>query len=66
VKTHAKPEIWSDRAHFEADAKQLAEKARSLVAAVESGNRDATKQAFGATGKDGCGACHDAFRTKLE
>ena len=65
-KTHAKPEIWTDHAHFEADAKQLGDQAHLLVAAIESGDRAGAKTQLAQTGKSGCGACHDGFRTPLE
>jgi cytochrome c556 len=65
VPMHAKPEIWTDRARFESDATQLDTQAHSLVAAIQAGNRDAAKEGLAATGKLGCGACHETFRTPL-
>ena len=59
--TRAKPEIWKDAAKFkEAEDKFIAEAAK-LQAAAKTGNLDALKTAFAATGGT-CKACHDNFR----
>ena len=59
--TKAKPEIWSDRAKFDAAANKAQEEIVKFAAAAKSGNLDAIKAATGATGK-ACKACHDDFR----
>jgi cytochrome c556 len=66
VKTHAKPEIWSDRERFEGTATRLVGQAHSLVGAIQSGDRDGTKEQLAAAGRVGCGACHETFRTPLQ
>jgi cytochrome c556 len=59
--TRAKPEIWKDAAKFkEAEDKFIAEAAK-LQSAAKTGNLDALKTAFAATGGT-CKACHDNFR----
>jgi len=59
--TRAKPEIWKDAAKFKEDADKFQSEAAKLQAAARTGNLDAIKTAFGATGAS-CKACHDNFR----
>jgi cytochrome c556 len=59
--TKAKPEIWTDRAKFDAAAGKMQEEMAKLNVAAKSGNLDAIKAGVGATGK-ACKACHDDFR----
>ena len=59
--TRAKPEIWKDAAKFKEDADKFQTEALKLQAAAKTGNLDAIKTAFGATGAS-CKACHDTFR----
>jgi cytochrome c556 len=59
--TKAKPEIWSNRAKFDAAATKMQEEVTKLNAAAKTGNFDAIKAAFGAAGQT-CKACHDDFR----
>jgi cytochrome c556 len=61
--TRAKPEVWKDRAKFEAAAKKMQEEVVKLDAAAKTGNLDAIKTAAGAAG-GACKACHDDFRTQ--
>ena len=61
--TKARPEIWSDRGGFETAASNMATQAGKLVAAAESGDKDAFKTQFAATGQ-ACGACHRAYRAR--
>ena len=58
-KSRAKPEIWSNWAKFEANAKQLQSDAGALAAAAKSGGdaKAAADTMFGA-----CKSCHDDFR----
>ena len=59
--TSAKPEIWKEAGKFkELSDKFLAETVK-LQAAGKTGNLDAIKTAFSATGAS-CKACHDSFR----
>jgi cytochrome c556 len=59
--TRAKPEVWSNRADFEAKAKTYQEEALKLQAAAKTGNLDQIKTATGAVGK-ACKSCHDSFQ----
>lgn len=59
--TKAKPNIWSDRAKFNASATKMQEEMAKLNVAAKSGNLDAIKAAVGETGKT-CKSCHDDFR----
>ena len=47
-------------------AETAAGKADVLLAAIKSGDKATIQTAFGDLGKNGCGACHDAFREKLK
>jgi cytochrome c556 len=62
LKTHAKPEIWSDAKGF-ADASGVWYKAYTAVKA--SADEASFKAAFPALGA-GCGGCHEKFRTSME
>jgi cytochrome c556 len=66
ILTHAKPEIWTNRDRFEGTAARLAGEAHSLVVAITAGDRAASKEGLAATGRVGCGACHEIFRAPLE
>jgi cytochrome c556 len=59
--TRAKPEIWSNRADFEAKAKTFQDEVVKLQAAAKTGNQDQVKTAFGAVG-DACKGCHDKYQ----
>ncbi len=59
-KTEAKPEIWQDKADFDAKAKDL-EAATAKAAAAAPNGLDAFKVAFGPVGK-ACKACHEKYR----
>lgn len=61
--TKAKPEIWTDRAKFDAAATKMQEEVAKLNVAAKSGNLDQIKAAFGNAG-GACKACHDDFRAK--
>jgi cytochrome c556 len=61
VKTAAKPEIWTQRADFEAAAAKLAPEADKLVQVAETGDADAIGAQMKALGGT-CGGCHKAFR----
>jgi cytochrome c556 len=64
--TRALPEIWEDRADFEAAAEDLTEESAKLVEAARSGDAAAVAQQFASMGKNGCGNCHDTFRAEEE
>jgi cytochrome c556 len=59
--TRAKPEIWTNRADFDAKAKTYQDEAAKLQAAAKTGNLDQIKTAFGALG-DTCKGCHDKYQ----
>ena len=59
--TRAKPEIWAERAKFDAAAQKMQEEVSKLVAATKTGNQDQIKAAAGAVG-GACKACHDSYQ----
>ncbi len=59
--TRAKPEIWKESGKFKEAADKFQAETVKLQAAAKTGNLDAIKTAFGATGAS-CKACHDNFR----
>jgi cytochrome c556 len=61
--TKAKPEVWSNRAKFDDEAKKLQVELDQLDAAAKTGKLDNIKVAVNATGEV-CKACHDDFRSK--
>ena len=61
--TSAKPEIWTQQDKFKADAQKLQDATARLLEAARTGNQDAIKTAFGATGET-CKTCHEDFRKK--
>jgi cytochrome c556 len=65
VKTAAKPEIWTQRADFDAAAAKLAPEADKLVMVVDTGDADAIGAQMKAVGGT-CGACHKQFRLQDE
>lgn len=56
----AKPNIWTERAKFDAAAKKMQDEAAKLAIAAKANNLDQLKAAFGATAGS-CKACHDDF-----
>ena len=61
VKTRAKPEIWSQRADFEAANARLVTAAQGLVNASHGTDAAAVRTQAQAVGQ-ACAACHKAFR----
>ncbi len=61
--TKAKPEIWSERAKFDAGASKMQDEVAKLNAAAKTGNLDQIKAAFGGVGQS-CKACHDNYRNQ--
>ena len=59
--TRALPAIWTEQAKFKERSDALQANTAKLNAAAKTGNLDAIKTAFGATGQS-CKACHDAYR----
>ena len=62
----AKLGIWNDWNKFIDVQKNAVSKADVLLAAVKSGNKATVETAFSDLGKNGCGACHETFREKLQ
>jgi cytochrome c556 len=56
----AKPEIWTERAKFDAGAQRMQEAMVKLNEAAKTANLDQIKAAFGPVGQS-CKACHDAY-----
>ncbi|HEV2678178.1 MAG TPA: cytochrome c [Aliidongia sp.] len=63
-KTAAKPEIWNDQAKFKAIAATFQADTVALQQAIAAGDKAGASSAFEAMGREGCGACHGAFRAK--
>lgn len=59
--TRAKPEVWTNRADFEAKAKSFQEEAVKLQAAAKTGNLDQIKAAADTVGRS-CKSCHDTYQ----
>ena len=55
--TRAKPEVWSERSTFEANAQKLAEESAKLIEIAQTEDPEAYQTQFQALGK-ACGACH--------
>jgi len=60
-----KPVIWTDWNKFLEAQKNAHAKAEALLVAVKSGNKDAVPAAWDDLLKNGCNACHDTFRERL-
>lgn len=65
-KNGAKPEIWLEWDKFTAAARALEAEAMALAAAANDGDPAAIAAAFQSIGKNGCGACHQPYRVKLD
>ena len=57
----ARPEIWSDRAGFEAAAARFQTAVQGLAAPAAAGDRAAFMAAW-TVAHDACSACHDAYK----
>jgi cytochrome c556 len=63
VKTHARPEIWSDAAGFAQVAQAFATEAHHFDQVAADGDVNADRAEFTSLGK-ACGACHSKYRAK--
>jgi len=61
--SRAKPEIWKERAKFDAAANKTADDIAKLNVAAKTGNLDQIKTAVGAVGAS-CKACHDNYQAQ--
>ena len=59
-----KPEVWTEHDKFLAADKKVQEQVAALDTAVKSGDKAKVEVAF--KDLDGCNACHNAFRAKLQ
>jgi len=64
-KTHARPEIWTNRAEFDRDAATLSARADTLTQVAAGGDKAAFAAQWKATAQ-ACGACHHSFRYKID
>ena len=59
----AKPELWSNRADFDAKMKTLVERSATLASVSKGGDFEKSKAAFLDTA-NACKSCHDKYRAK--
>jgi len=59
-----KPEVWTQNDKFVAAEKKVTDQVAALGKAVKSGDKAKTEVAFKEL--DGCNACHNDFRAKLQ
>jgi cytochrome c556 len=57
----AKPELWANRADFDAKLKDLVDRSATLAAVAKGGDEAKSKQAFLDTA-GACKACHDKYK----
>ena len=62
--THAKPEVWSDRAGFQKAAETFWTAAEKLAVLAEANDKDGFKAQYTVT-TQACGACHRTYRERL-
>lgn len=58
-----KPNVWTERAKFDAAAKKMQEEVAKLAVAAKANSLETLKPAFGAAAS-ACKACHDDFRVQ--
>lgn len=63
--TRAKPEIWKNRADFDAKMDKMVGEAAKLPAAVKGGDTAAFRKQVNDTA-EACKACHDEYRAKRQ
>ena len=63
--TRAKPEIWKNRAYFDAKMDKMAGEAAKLPAIVKAGDMGAFKRQVHDL-NEACKACHDEYRAKQQ
>ena len=61
--TKARPDIWKEAPRFKQLAEDLEAESAKLKLAINGGNLDLIKAAYGATSKS-CKACHDVFKER--
>ena len=63
-KSNAKPEIWTEMDKFKALGDILKSGQEKLLAALEKGDKTGAKAIIADFGRNSCGGCHTAYRTK--
>lgn len=63
AKGEPKANVWTERAKFDAGAKDMVDAVNKLQAAAKSNNLDQLKAAFGTAGGT-CKNCHDNYRVQ--
>jgi len=63
--TRAKPEIWKNRADFDAKMDKMIHEAGKLPAVVKAGDMEAFRKQVDDTAQ-ACKACHDEYRAKRQ
>jgi cytochrome c556 len=63
--TRAKPEIWKNRADFDAKMDKMTGEAAKLPAIVKAGDMEAFRKQVHDLG-EACKACHDEYRAKQQ
>jgi len=63
--TRAKPEIWKNRADFDAKMDKMTGEAAKLPAVVKAGDMDAFRKQVNDLG-EACKTCHDEYRAKQQ
>ncbi len=58
------PTVWEKKEEFEAATKKMIELSAAFLETAQGGDPDATMAAFARMGKQGCGGCHETFRSK--
>ena len=62
-KGNPKPNVWTERAKFDAAGKKMQDEVAKLATVAKANNLDQLKAAFGAAAGS-CKACHDDFRVQ--
>lgn len=62
AQSRLKPEMWDNRADFDAKLRDLIDRSAALAAAAKTGDFARSKAAFFETG-NACKACHDKYRS---
>jgi cytochrome c556 len=64
-KSGARSEIWTKPDEFAADAAKLTASLEALLEAARDSDPEKTRETLLATGREGCGGCHNAFRVRI-
>ena len=64
-KTHAKEEVWTERAAFEQAHNEFQREAQKMAQLAQTGDKEALAAQYRVLGKT-CKNCHDTFRGRVE